>query len=501
MNDQQLNLQERLVRYNEKCLADEKTSFCEGKQKLDIAVLQGKQPKDIQKMASPVKGQPLFFDPLNSQLLHVKQRRKEMDLELNDIYKAKDFQDSIAEIPKVAYHPATLLTQLQKKEITLKNIGRIAKSKPSLWKEEDFYSPEKGDSVNGSINSSLKINNANNANNKSINISATVTTGTGQGPSSPQYDNAGNVLPEASLQLAMLKAKSGDTRSLYQLFMAADPEYKPTITGTSHGNNNGNVYGADTGGQMQIQQSLLDDMGSLANSDFNFLNADGSINTSQYIEDVQQGSELASASVVEPLPRLGSAPQSAPHEEGQNEEVFLSEEELKAQMSTEMAVFSMGASANAASSVETSAQLSPSGSTPAFVQGSVPANSRPGTGPGSPAAMASPYGSAPSSAQCSVPASSRPVTAPISEVGDGDGNVNVNVTEDNVKNVTLPPVIVDVPTTEETVAKISPEINSAFFGSAGNDFEALSLEATDSDVKNTALIDQEQSRSAPIKRV
>ena len=270
MNDQQLNLQERLVRYNAKALADEKTAFCSHKQQLDWALLQGKKPDDLMKLSSPVRGQPSFFDPLNSQLAHVIDRRKEIDEELDQQYKAKDFQDSIAEIPKVAYHPATLLTQMQKNKVSLKSIGRIAKTKPDVWTEEDFFSPEKGESVGSN----------------SVSVNSKIRQSTLGTSSSPQYDSVGNVLPEASLQLAMLKAKSGDKRSLYNLFMAADPSYEPVMS--SDVNN------------MRLEGSVE---GSLANSDFNYTNIEGENSILGLIEEkssaIQQDENEASLELAQ----------------------------------------------------------------------------------------------------------------------------------------------------------------------------------------------------------
>jgi len=216
MNDQQLNLAERLARYNQKALADEKTAFCSGKQELDMEVLRGKPPSEIQKMASPVKGQPVFFDPLNSQLYTVKQRRKELDSENEIKWKGQDFQMSIAEIPKVAYHPATLLTQIQTGQMNLKQISRMAKMKPDFWKDEDFYGPDDAESTGTSSRNESPMRPSQ---------SHTVT--------SPQYDSVGQVLPEASLQLAMLKAKSGDQRALYDLFMSTNAQthqYQPVVS-------------------------------------------------------------------------------------------------------------------------------------------------------------------------------------------------------------------------------------------------------------------------------
>ncbi len=232
MNDQQLNLTERFKRYNEKALADEKTSFCREKQELDMEVLRGKPASEIQKMASPVKGQALYFDPLNSQLHTVKQRRKELEEENRIRWKSKEFQNSIADIPKVAYHPSTLLTQLQAGQVTIKQIGRLSKQKPDLW-ENGFFSPDRDE---GAF--------IDNKGQDGIPLSPQRTTSQAM---SPQYDVVGNLLPEVMLQKAMLKAKSGDKQALYNLFMSENaPRYEPQLS------------------------SLIRE-GSLANSDFRFI--------------------------------------------------------------------------------------------------------------------------------------------------------------------------------------------------------------------------------------
>jgi hypothetical protein len=252
MNDQQLNLQERLVRYNAKALADEKTSFCSAKQELDMEVLRGKPPAEIQKLASPVKGQPVFFDPLNTQLDMVKRRRKEVEEENALKWKGEDFQRSIAEIPKVAYHPATLLTQMQLGQTSLKQISRLAKVKPALWTEEDFavLSPDRVESSLGSASGAAGVS---------------ALASIHQQLQSPQFDRSGKVLPEASLQLAMLKSKSGDTRALYELFMHGQ------TAAASGEEGQGSISLARADGLLQFDNTLAaGSMDSLANSDFNY---------------------------------------------------------------------------------------------------------------------------------------------------------------------------------------------------------------------------------------
>ena len=489
MNDQQLNLQERLVRYNGKALADENTPFCSGKQQLDMALLQGKKPEDLKKLSSPVRGQPVFFDPLNSQLEHVKDRRKEIDAELSAEYKAKDFQDSIAEIPKIAYHPATLLTQMQHNNVSLKQISRLAKTKGDVWKEEDFFSPEKGESVGSSINSRAGA--------KPSRINAAITTSTAH---SPQFDAMGQVLPEASLQLAMLKAKSGDTRSLYNLFMAADPNYNPVASSRlENGNGNGNGHG-----------SSMDDLqngGSLANSDFNFTNMDGSLAL-----DSLEGGEMSSSLLLQITDKAssnseekksGSAGEYKDDEEGKsgpiayeskdryNDESEEGKEEVQAAFTPPGSAPKPARIASPPRSAQSSAAHTPPGSAPKLQM------SPPGSAASLKSAMKSPPGSAPRSAA----GSSRPGSAAfaVPEVeADKPSSAAASAPEEVASGAPEPTPIapitlkVEVEKEEQDTSKVSSEITSAFFGDNAPDFQGMTL----AEVQDDASIDKEEDRTS-----
>ena len=222
MNDQQLTLQERLVRYNQMTLKDEQTPFCSGKQFYDMEVLRGKQPHELQKPISPVKGMPKFFDPLNGRLDVVKQRKKELDSEREIKHSSKYFQDSIAEIPKVAYHPQTLLTMLKTGPVELKHISRLAKTEEDVWKADHLF-PSPDRSLSSNSNSNSNISQYRSFSKTSFDPTLPLPTGsTGIKISSPLPSMSESFLPEVNLQVAMTRAKKGDRRALFDLFMKED---------------------------------------------------------------------------------------------------------------------------------------------------------------------------------------------------------------------------------------------------------------------------------------
>ena len=217
MNDQQLTLKERLLRYNAKTMADELTPYCVEKQQNDFALLKsGSNARDVQKSSAYYNyGLMATSDPLNGQLIKVKKKHVKLRSEVDAKHKANDFQRSIQEIPKVAYHPASLLTQMQTGAVTLKQIGRIAKARSQWWEKDDFFeSPEKDQS---SIDSGTSQGGAS----PSLDSGASQTTGSYYaGSPAVKYDIRGNKLPEAKLYDAMMRAKYGDQRALFDTLMA-----------------------------------------------------------------------------------------------------------------------------------------------------------------------------------------------------------------------------------------------------------------------------------------
>ena len=217
MNDQQLTLKERMVRYNAKTMADELTPYCTEKQRNDFTLLKsGSKARDVQKSSAYYNhGLMATSDPLNGQLIKVKKDYVKLRAKVEARHKSNDFQRSLQEIPKVAYHPASLLTQMQTGPVTLKQIGRIAKAKPQWWEKEEFFeSPEKDQS---SVDYSTSQGDA------SPGVASSASTATGSyvaGSPQIKYDVSGNKLPEAKLYDAMKKAKNGDQRALFDTLMA-----------------------------------------------------------------------------------------------------------------------------------------------------------------------------------------------------------------------------------------------------------------------------------------
>ena len=229
MNDQQLTLKERLVRYTAKTMADELTPYCTEKQRNDFTLLRsGSSAKDVQKSSAQYNhGVMALGDPLNGQLIDVKKKYVKISQELEAKHKAKDFQRSIQEIPKVAYHPTSLLTQMQTGAVTLKQIGRIARAKETYWEKDEFMSPDKGDdysvaSPDASVNHSVESGHSA--------AGSSVSGSYFAGSPAVKYDVNGQKLPEAKLYNAMKRAKYGDQRALYNTLMAdIDASVAPAV--------------------------------------------------------------------------------------------------------------------------------------------------------------------------------------------------------------------------------------------------------------------------------
>jgi hypothetical protein len=221
INANKFSLSERLTRFNAKTIADELTPYCTEKQQNDFHLLQGdSKPTDVQKSSAYYNdGLMALSDPLNGQLIQVKKNRNALSDDLERKHKAQDFQRSIQEIPKVAYHPKTLLTQMQQGNVTLKQIGRLARAKPQSWEQGDFYSPEKGDgdSVNSGTSQSMASRDPPSVYTRDSGSATSSAYFAGSPP--VKHDAEGHVLPEARLYNAMRRAKHGNQRSLYTLFM------------------------------------------------------------------------------------------------------------------------------------------------------------------------------------------------------------------------------------------------------------------------------------------
>lgn len=197
MPNQPYTILERMQRFNSKTMADEITPFCQEKQALDMLVLRtGKAPKIV---ISPTKGQPKFFDPNNTNLDYVKKGREEQARRHDRKWKRRDFQDALMAIPKVAYHPETLSLQMQAGQVRLADIPPTIRQ-PTDW--ESFQPPP------------VIIPRAG-AENKVASSSP---------PSSAPGPSFSGILSqsESDLIAAMKRAKHGNRRALFNLFLKGD---------------------------------------------------------------------------------------------------------------------------------------------------------------------------------------------------------------------------------------------------------------------------------------
>jgi hypothetical protein len=217
INANKYTMKERLTRFNAKTIADEMTPYCTDKQQNDFHLLRSEsKPTDVQKSSAFYNyGVTASCDPLNGQLIQVKKNYRELLADKEEMYKAQDFQRSIQEIPKVAYHPKTLLTQMQQGQVTLKQIGRLARSKPQLWEQRDFTTSSDKDD-DGSVGSGVYS-----AASPSVNTHTTTGGSSHYYADGPplKYDVTGELLPEAKTYSAMKKAKKGNRTALFNLFM------------------------------------------------------------------------------------------------------------------------------------------------------------------------------------------------------------------------------------------------------------------------------------------
>jgi hypothetical protein len=107
-----LPLQERMSRFASMTVSElQMLPFCETKQISDKKIRAGFKVEPSK--PSPVKGQVLYYDPLDETVASVKKERKQLNEENEKKYKEKQWQLDLANIPIVDYHPVTRLQQLK----------------------------------------------------------------------------------------------------------------------------------------------------------------------------------------------------------------------------------------------------------------------------------------------------------------------------------------------------------------------------------------------------
>ena len=137
INANKFSLSERLTRFNAKTIADELTPYCtRSSRTTSICCEATPSPRTCEEQrllqrwvdgaVRPKRAAHPGEEELQSPVGRPASTRRRTS-------------SAASRIPKVAYHPKTLLTQMQQGNVTLKQIGRLARAKPQSWEQGDFY--------------------------------------------------------------------------------------------------------------------------------------------------------------------------------------------------------------------------------------------------------------------------------------------------------------------------------------------------------------------------
>lgn len=98
-------------RFQQKALAGgESVLFCSDRQNTDREALRGElKPPSV---PEPVKGQKLYYDPLNGRLQDVIKRYEEESTQKELYWRKKKFKDAWKTVPKVEYYPEAELKRM-----------------------------------------------------------------------------------------------------------------------------------------------------------------------------------------------------------------------------------------------------------------------------------------------------------------------------------------------------------------------------------------------------
>jgi hypothetical protein len=100
------------LRFSSLSVAENQTNpFCTEKQQLDIVQRSGVLPPVPKSI--PVKGQPLYYDPWDTNVKEIKRYFNAHEKEKNNQFKAKLYQNALKDIPDVNYYPTTKLKEMQ----------------------------------------------------------------------------------------------------------------------------------------------------------------------------------------------------------------------------------------------------------------------------------------------------------------------------------------------------------------------------------------------------
>ena len=135
----ELPIAERMNRFNKmQCNENQILPWCEKKQEIDKLVRQGVivEPQK----PSPVKGQLLYYDPLDTQLRELQRLRDHDVAKYEASMKEKEFQESLHSIPEVNYFPVNKLKKLvSKTKVDIDNFEKInLDSDPYYWNKKEL---------------------------------------------------------------------------------------------------------------------------------------------------------------------------------------------------------------------------------------------------------------------------------------------------------------------------------------------------------------------------
>jgi hypothetical protein len=194
---------------------------CQGRQRNDITELSG--ARVMQPKAEPVKGQVLYFDPLDKQLQDVISYREQLVQQREERMRAKLYQDALKTIPVVEYNAIS-----------------------SLHSHASVASQSELQSLSATSSVVSKRSNARQHPSHGALDANSLSSGRLTGSHSDGHSNSSGVVATEDLQRALTEgltdeqyrqamkaAKRGDTRALYAHFMTVDHTNTHTITQTT----------------------------------------------------------------------------------------------------------------------------------------------------------------------------------------------------------------------------------------------------------------------------
>jgi len=120
------------------CNENQILPWCEKKQEIDKLIRQGVTVEPSK--PSPVKGQILYYDPLDVQLRELQRLRDDDVAKYEAAMKEKEFQESLHSIPQVNYFPVNKLKKLvNKTKVDIDNYEKInLDSDPYYWNKKEL---------------------------------------------------------------------------------------------------------------------------------------------------------------------------------------------------------------------------------------------------------------------------------------------------------------------------------------------------------------------------